>query len=306
MRLALVTSRTLPHPDQDEPLLVSALKALEPAWDIEIPVWDDPAVDWTRYNAAIIRSTWDYVPKREAFVTWAKHVAQQTTLWNPAEVIAWNTNKRYLQEIERWGIPVVPTVWVSAGDTIDFAALMRAHGWDEIVVKPVVSAGGKDTHRVSSQNLAPLLPQLQTLVQARDVMIQPYFKSVETDGEFAFLFMNGQFSHAIRKVPANGEFLVHEHLGGSNCLFTPTAEQLAFAERILNALPWPTLYTRVDAMMDASGQLALGELEVTEPSMYLSFDPTSPARFAKTIYTCLQQQENMHRIIKMSVKNEKY
>jgi glutathione synthase/RimK-type ligase-like ATP-grasp enzyme len=293
MRVALVTSRVLSHPDPDEPLLVSALKTVEPEWEIEVPVWDDPAVSWREYDAVVIRSTWDYASRRDTFVAWAKTVAEQTLLWNPAELIEWNTDKRYLRKLEAKGVSVIPTVWGTAGEHIDFENLMKANGWKEIVIKPVVSASGKDTHRISKNNLAEELLVLKALIRARDVMIQPYFKSVETAGELSFLFMNGHFSHAVQKIPAQGEFLVQEHFGGKNFLFEPNMEQAAFAESVLKQLPWPTLYARVDAMIGDDGRLALGELEVTEPSMYLIDDPESPLRFARAIQNRLRQDVEM-------------
>jgi glutathione synthase/RimK-type ligase-like ATP-grasp enzyme len=288
MRLALATSQVLPHSDPDEPLLLPALHSLEPTWNIELPIWDDPAVDWGRYDAVIIRSTWDYVPKRDAFVAWAQTVSKQVPFWNPSEIIAWNTDKRYLRELESMGLPTVPTQWFSAGETIDFSELLNT--WKEIVVKPVVSAGGKDTYRVSANTISQQLPQLESLTQTRDTMVQPYFKSVETDGEFSFLFMNGQFSHAVQKIPKQGGFLIHEHLGGKSALFKPTSDQIAFAENILKRLFASTLYARIDAMIDNDGRLALGELEITEPCMYLAYDAESPIRFAKAI----QEQLLLH------------
>lgn len=281
MRLVLATSQHLPNLDVDDQLLVPALQDL--GISVDIQVWDNPAVQWSDYDACIIRSTWDYVPKREAYINWVKQVANQTSLWNSPEVIEWNTDKTYLRELEAKGIRVIPTVWTKAGNALHIEHLMQEHGWSSSVVKPVISASGLDTYRVSLDTLASLHPELERLAQERDLMIQPYFQSVETQGEVSLLFFNGEFSHAVQKRPSSGEFRIQVQFGGRYQAFTPDVAQLTLAQQILQAVPWPMLYARVDVMTGDDNQWYLGELEVTEPSMYLKQDVESPTRFAKAI-----------------------
>lgn len=285
MRLVLATSQNLPDLDPDDQLLVPALQKL--GFQVDIQIWDDPTVQWDNYEACIIRSTWDYVPKRNDYIAWVKRVSQQTPIWNSPEVIEWNTDKTYLRELEYKGIRVVPTIWTKAGDLLNPEQLMQEHNWSSIVVKPVVSASGLDTYHVTQDNLVSLQPELERLAKERHLMIQPYFKSVEIQGEISLLFFNGKFSHAVQKLPSSGEFRIQVQFGGRYQPFTPDANQLTFAQQILNAVPWPMLYARVDVMTGDDNQWYLGELEVTEPSMYLKLDAESPARFAKAIQALL-------------------
>lgn len=281
MTIALATCRALPVLDLDDQLLHRALKAARV--DTEVVVWDDPAVDWGRYALVVIRSTWDYVPRREAYLAWAEQVASQTILLNSPALLRWNTDKAYLRELEAAGLPVVPTLWAKTGTPMAQIQLPEDSLWDELVVKPSVSASGNDTHRVSRGDWQAGMEALQLLLAQRDVMIQPFMPTVQTVGEYAFLFFNGQFSHAVLKRPKAGEFRVQEHYGGHNQQVLPTSIQLVFASNVLASLPESTLYARVDAIEDADGQLLVSEVEVTEPSMYLALDEQAATRFAGAV-----------------------
>lgn len=281
MRIALATSAELPGLDIDDQRLLAALRDMGLA--AEPVIWDDTSVDWSDYALCVIRSTWDYVPRCPDFVAWARHAGSRTGFWNPPELIAWNTDKTYLKDLESKGVSVVPTTWLTAGSRCDWRDFMRQSGWEEMVVKPVVSASGKDTHRIHPENLVAHQDELDRLLSKKDLMLQPYFKSVETTGELSFLFLNGEFSHAVSKHPAGSEFRVQEHLGGQFRTFQPSEEQLRYAHSVIQTLPWPTLYGRVDVMLDDAGRMCLGELELTEPSMYLSHGEGSAGRFAEAI-----------------------
>jgi glutathione synthase/RimK-type ligase-like ATP-grasp enzyme len=281
MPIALATSAALPDLDSDNQRLLQALK--NAGVDARPVVWDDPSVDWGAFALCVIRSTWDYVPKRDQYMAWAERVASQTVLCNPAPVIRWNTDKTYLQDLERQGVVIVETFWLSAGAAIDWRALMEAHGWREMVVKPVVSASGKDTVRVSLESLTARESELSALLAHRDLMVQPFMASITTVGELSFLFFDGRFSHAVAKKPASNEFRVQEHLGGRTGSLEPTPMQRDFAESVMRAVAWPTLYARVDVMLDEAGQLRLSELELTEPSMYLEHHPEAAQRFARAV-----------------------
>jgi len=286
MTIVLATCAALPELDLDDQQLAHALKAADVPFEIQ--VWDDPAVDWGKYAMCVIRSTWDYVPKRDQYVAWAETVASQTALWNPAPLIRWNTDKTYLRELADKGVPVLDTEWLARGSNIDFCSLLEEKGWAEAVIKPVVSASGKDTYKVSTETWPTIEAEIQALLQTRDLMVQPFMRSVATEGEWSFLFLNGEFSHAVAKRPRAGEFRVQEHLGGIFEALLPTAKQLECAEAVMRQVSWPSLYARVDMMLDEQGQLRLSELEMTEPSMYLAFDEQAPERFAQAILQRLQ------------------
>lgn len=286
MTVVLATCRKLPELDKDDQLLYQAMK--QAGLPAEIAVWDDPAVDWSRYDLCIIRSTWDYVPRRAEYLFWAERVAEKTPLWNSPELLCWNTDKTYLKDLESQGIPIVSTCWLPAGsDASRFQCPEGAPGgdlvWDELVIKPAVSASGQDTFCIKASGWGEALPQIQPLLSGRELMVQPFMRTVQTIGEYAFLFFNGRFSHAVLKRPKAGEFRVQEHFGGHNQSIQPTPAQLQFAQQVMESLPAATLYARVDAIEDESGQLLVSEVELTEPSMYLSLDADAPGRFVEAI-----------------------
>jgi glutathione synthase/RimK-type ligase-like ATP-grasp enzyme len=268
--------------DPDDELLVGPLG--ERGVHTEAAVWDDPAVDWAGYDLAVVRSTWDYHHRRDDFLAWAASVPR---LANPAAVLAWNTDKRYLRELAASGVPTAPTTWVEPGER------WQPDGAGEVVVKPAVSAGGTDAGRY---NLAD--PAERDLAAAhahrlggagRLVMVQPYLAAVDEHGETALMFTGGRYSHAIRK----GALLTGPDTGVDGLYRPeeiaprePTAGEMAAAERVLSCVPFDTtdlLYARVDLIPGADGAPLLLELELTEPSLFLATAEGAPGRLAEII-----------------------
>jgi len=236
----------------------------------ERPLWNDPAVDWSAYDLAVVRTVWDYTQDRDAFVAWAARAGDATTLENPADVLRWNTHKSYLLELEERGAPVVPTAWLGQGDRADLAALCAARGWDEVVIKPAVAAGSDGLVRVGGGPVAHRRAQdeLDALLESGDVMVQP-FRSRIAEGELSLVAVEGRVTHAVRKRPAEGEYRVQGRFGGRYSPEEPTQEAVALAEWILEALGAPLLYARIDLVTADDGSLELGEVEATEPDLYL-------------------------------------
>lgn len=282
--VALVTCAELPDLDPDDRLLIEPLAAL--GVTVEAAVWDDPAVDWTAHDLAVLRSPWDYARQRDAFVAWAHTVPR---LANPAPVVEWNTDKRYLAELAAAGVPVVPTTVGTPGEGVALAD----HG--EWVIKPTVSAGSRDTGRydLGEPDQVRLARRHvdRLLAAGRAVMVQPYLAAVDVAGETALLYLDGRFSHAIRK----GALLTGPDQGDVR-LYRPetiTAREASAAERevadqVLAAVPWSGLaYARVDLIPGPDGAPVLLELELTEPSLFLGHSDGAPARAARAIAAAL-------------------
>ncbi len=195
LRVALATCAELPEGDPDDAALVAALGA--GGFDVSWRVWDDPGVDWGAFDAVVVRSTWDYQERRDEFLGWASRVP---SLCNPAEIVGWNTDKRYLAELGSSGIPVVETTFVDPGEE---APELPEDG--ELVVKPSVSAGSRDTARFAMREPAERLAALALLrsihASGRTAMLQPYLTGVDAEGETALVYFDGAFSHSIRKGP---------------------------------------------------------------------------------------------------------
>ena len=265
MHLALVTSSAYRQHDADLPLLADAAEAR--GVSAEIVEWDDRAIDWSTYDVTIVRSCWDYITRREEFLAWAASVP---ALQNPAAVLEWNTDKRYLHQLADADVPVIETRWdVAEGDDLG--------DHEEWVVKPTISSGSKDTARWTTRE--DVWRHSAELVAAgRTSMTQPYVASVDDEGETALLYFGGVFSHAIRKGPLlqRGEGVRQDRDGRESITpRTPTAAQLALGDRALAAttrllgLSSPLLYARVDVVTAPDGAPVLIELELTEPSLFL-------------------------------------
>ena len=276
-RIAFVTSRELPHPDVDERLLLPLVPGGA------LVAWEDDAVDWASYDAVVLRSTWNYTDHLDDFLAWAERVHSVTRLVNPLSVIRWNTDKRYLAELERAGFAVVPTVYVARGQAAPEGALAG-----HIVVKPTVGAGSKGATLIRDDADAALRHVAALHAAGKVAMVQPYLDKVDTLGETALVYVGGEFSHAARKAP-----ILSRALEWSTGLYadeeivsaTATAAERSLADAIVAALPGlvegggDVAYARVDLLPTASGPVVL-ELELTEPSLFLSVDDAAPSRAA--------------------------
>ena len=269
--MALATFTGFPTLWDDDRLLLGPLDAL--GIDAEPAVWDDAAVDWASYDLVVVRSTWDYTWRREAFLDWAASVP---ALLNPLEVLVWNTDKRYLADLDGAGVPVVPTTFVAPDEAYEPPS-------EEHVVKPTVSAGSRDTVRFGAgEDSRPHAERL--LASGRTVMVQPYQAAIDQAGETAVVSFSGRHSHAARKGPVLVPEVTDPHdVSITAAVATPT--QLEVAAAALAAVPWdePLLYARVDVVPGADGAPLLMELELTEPSLFLSTAPGSAERLAAAV-----------------------
>src|SRR5688572_3855516 len=232
-RVALVTCADLPDLYPDDRSVIGPLAALgvraEPA------VWDDPSVDWSGYDLVVLRSAWDYPTRRADFLAWTRGVPR---LANPADVVAWNTDKRYLADLDAAGVPVVPTTWIAPGER--WRAPVDGH-W---VVKPAVGAGSVDTGRYDlsdgSQRSLALALVRRLGVAGRVAMVQPYRAAVDTVGETGLIFVGSDYSHAVRKgamlsgpaEPVDGLYKLEEFAARE-----PSAAERAVAGLALAAVP---------------------------------------------------------------------
>jgi hypothetical protein len=293
--VALATCERFPDLDAEDRLLIPALEGLGIS---AVPaVWTDPTIDWSTFDAVVIRETWDYSGDREAFLAWAAHVEASSRLFNPADVIAWDTDKHYLHDIERNGLSVVPTTFVEPG--ADVSEWVPPADSQDYVVKPAISCGSQDTVRYSSAAPSDIArDHVRRLVdEGRAVMVQPYLDSVDTAGETALLFFNGEFSHAIRKGPLLVRGIEGERVEG---LFVPeqidprepSLDELVTARAIVECIPGGlerVLYARVDLIADEYGTPHLLELELCEPSLFLSHSEGAADRLAAAISARLGQ-----------------
>ena len=276
-RIALVTCRALPEPDPDQEPLLEALR--EAGLEAELLPWDEAGADPGAFDLCVLRSCWDYHLHLDEFRRWVVDADQRTLLENPSKVVRWNLHKRYLDELEGWGIPVVPTAWFERGDRVDLAALLKKRRWEDVVVKPAVSAASFRTARFGVDDLEQGQAFLEALVAERDAMVQPYLPSVDTDGERALVHVDGLFTHAVRK----GARFSGEEEEVSESAVPLEDEELDLAERTIARIGCPLLYARVDLMRDDGGAPRVSELELIEPSLFLAQYPEAMARLVEGV-----------------------
>lgn len=250
-------------------------------WRVDAVSWRDPAADWDRYAAVIVRSPWDYQVDPGAFLrVLGKIDASRARLANDLALMTWNLDKRYLRDVAARGVAIVPTLWAEDWRDDDANEAFAAFGVNEIVVKPVVAAGAHDTFRLDRAALAAKQDALARLFANRLHMVQPFVASVLDPGEVSLFYFNGALSHAIVKRPKAGDFRVQEEHGGILAAFTPDAAFTSAGAAAMAALDTVPLYARVDLVM-WNGAPALIEFELIEPSLYFEFDARSPVRFVR-------------------------
>lgn len=287
MLVALATATSLPQPDPDEAAVSQALREL--GADVELCAWDDPSVDWSRASIVVVRSTWNYVPRRLDFVAWAERVASVTRLENPAAVLRDNTDKAYLARFAAQGIPVVPTSFFERGSLpADAVLAIEQRGLRDVVVKPRVSAGSFATERFRGDDPGALAAFLAQQLAERDLMVQPYLGSIEHHGERSLVVIDGEITHAMRKAPR----FMSGPIGVTGPV--PVADdERALAERVLASVGERLLYARVDIVRGERDAPLLMELELTEPYLMFGYHPPALARYAAAIMTRAAGETNV-------------
>ncbi len=239
--------------------------------------WSAPEVPTVRADLAVIRSTWDYTTRLGEFLSVLGRLPMP--LLNPLPVVRWNSHKGYLAELGAAGVPVVPTQLVRVGVAASLPPMAAAR----IIIKPAVSAGAVGVGLFDAGSAAAL-DHLATITAHSDALVQPFIGEV-VDGERSLIHLGGVYSHAVRKTPADGEFRVQEHLGGTNRPYTAAAAELAAAEAALAVVPGgpaALLYARIDLVGSAENPLVM-ELELIEPQLFLPHSPGAAERLADAI-----------------------
>ena len=281
-RVALVTCAAYPNLFEDDRLLARALEHLDIA---PIPaIWDDAAIDWTSFNALVIRTPWDYFERAAEFRAWLDaRIASGVLICNAGDILDWNYDKGYLQELEAAGVPLVPTICIGRGEQADVAALARARGWNEIVVKPTISGGAYRTYRFFVEDAAAYTKQIDETLADRGVLVQPFLAEILSGGELSLLFFDGVFSHAVCKRAKPGDYRVQFQFGGTTESVEVEPALVAQARACVLAAPSLPVYARVDGLVK-DGRFLLMELEVFEPLMFLAKHPEAPGRFARAVH----------------------
>ena len=275
------------HICSDE-LLYSPLQ--QQGWLCELVSWHNKEINWSEYDAVLIRSTWDYQNDPAAFIRTLERIEQSPArLENKIELVRWNMDKCYLRDLELADVTIVPTVWISEFSNQQMMECFESFATDEIIIKPNISANANNTFRLTQEQAKKFTPKLEEIFKCKNHMIQPLMQNIINEGEFSVFFFADEYSHAVLKKPKAQDFRVQEEYGGILTLVTPEKSLLDCARQVLQAVSPKPLYSRIDFVRYDNG-FALMELEIIEPSLYLNMDPASPQRFAKQFAQWMNQQ----------------
>lgn len=281
LNLALLTSDKYPDKDKpDDQLLITALKAYEiTAQPID---WRSTDVKWSDFDAALVYSTWDYYEDYPRFLKVLKDIEDQDVkIYNSSSIIQWNSNKKYLQDLEALGLKPIESVYLSSSELSKLPAILIEKGWDECVIKPQVSTDGHHTYRFNRSNLKDLF---KVLINFDDqFVIQPFAEEIIKEGEWSFVFFNNEYVHCVLKTPKKGDFIVNKRTQ-----IEPPDWMIEEAKKIVKTINLSALKLRVDVIRRGN-ELRIMEIEMIEPNLYLKYYPGSEKQLAKII------SEKLHR-----------
>jgi len=287
-RSPIVVATCAERPDltRDDRLLAEALER-RGATSTAQP-WDAP-VDWGGFSAVVLRSTWDYHLRIDAFRTWLDRLdGLGLSVINPTRLVRWNAHKSYLRDLRDRGVPVLPTLWLREGDPRSLLEILEGAGWKHAVVKPAVSASAHGTWRTSLSRAGRDQATFDAQLAEGDVLVQELASEVTSEGEWSLVFFGEAWSHAVLKRPALGDFRVQEELGGTPQARRPPARLVEQAAQIVSSLPMTPSYARVDGIV-RDGRFLLMELELIEPALYLGTSERAADRFADALLGSLDR-----------------
>ena len=271
MNILIATCKQLPSFEKDDEPLYECL--LQNGASFSIVPWDE-IHEADGFDACLIRTTWDYVERQEEFLDWVSMISTKVVLVNPAELIRWNIDKRYLQYFHERGVPIAPTIWMDT--PLDLKEMMREKTWEKGFIKPVIGACAVDTFRFSMDNIEEAQRFLDETATQQKMMLQPYLHRVETLGEYSAIYFGECFSHAVRKIPVPGDYRVQDDYGASDERIEASDELRELAELVISQIPYPWLYARVDALVMDDDTWVLNELEMIEPSLFFRHAEQAP------------------------------
>ena len=245
--------------------------------------WADPNFDWATTKYAIFRTTWDYFDRFEKFFNWLEKNKEKTTFINSVDIINWNIDKHYLQDLATNGINIAPTLFIEQGDNTTLIDLFIKTKWTEAVIKPAISGAARHTYRITPNNCKNYENIFQELITKESMLFQEFLNNITSNGEISLIMIGGRYTHAVKKIAKKGDFRVQDDHGGIVKEYTPNKEEINFAEKCIRNCPFSPIYARVDIVYDNENLPSLSELELIEPELWFRNYPQSAELLAKEI-----------------------
>jgi len=245
--------------------------------------WADPNFDWATTKYAIFRTTWDYFDRFEKFFNWLEKNKEKTTFINSVDIINWNIDKHYLQDLSKNGINIAPTLFIEQGDNITLTDLFIKTKGAEAVIKPTISGAARHTYRITPNNCKNYENIFQELIAKEGMLFQEFLNNITSNGEISLIMIGGKYTHSVKKIAKKGDFRVQDDHGGIVEEYTPNKEEINFAEKCIKNCPYFPIYARVDIVYDNNNLPSLSELELIEPELWFRNCPKSAEQLAKEI-----------------------
>ncbi len=245
--------------------------------------WADNTIDWSEVGCAVFRSPWDYLEKFDEFEAWLELAKSKTRFINSYELIPWNLTKHYLHDLDKQGIPIVPTVFLKQGEDFHLNNLFSHFSCEELVVKPVISAGGYETYRIRQSDISWFNPKLRELLGKQEFMVQPFQASILSLGEYSFIVIDGVYTHGTQKQAKEGEFRIQDGYGGYALPYFADDKEKEFSERVAKACLSYAHFARIDVVYDDAETMRVMEVEVFDPELFFRFDRAAAEKLADVI-----------------------
>ena len=289
--ITLLTCRAYYKPDNVTPYIQNILleqELLKSAFEaqglkVDITYWDNPTYEWQETKSVLFRTIWDYFERFNEFCEWLEQVKTKTRLINSYELIKWNIDKHYLKDISSWGIETVPTYFADKGCNMKLHEIAKRNQWKDLVIKPAISASAFKTYKILANEIQVNEKLFNSLVQERNMLVQPYFETITQLGEASLMVFDGKFTHAILKKAQPGDFRVQDDFGGTVHNYIPTKAEINFAEKVFETCKTKPVYGRVDIVWDNDKNFYLSELEIIEPELWIRNYPKCAERIAEAV-----------------------
>jgi glutathione synthase/RimK-type ligase-like ATP-grasp enzyme len=278
-KIGIITYHGEPNLSEDDSLLIQPL--LGKGFQAQPVLWDSKT-DWRQFDAIVIRSCWDYHLRAEEFLNWLDLLDELgIAVWNPTNILRWNHRKSYLNELALHGIDVIETIWIEKNSHLDIGGILEENNWEKAVIKPPIGASAHSVFLVDRTNASELHKQINEALQKSDLMIQPFIKEIQTEGELSIMFIGGEYSHSVVKSPKENDFRSN-YFGNSVKLAEPSEEIILQAKKVYDTIKSPLLFARIDGI-NVNGKLKLMEFELIEPYLFFGLFPQAAEKFANAL-----------------------
>ena len=280
MKIAILTCQNIPNLNESDQLLIPSLKKHN--IDAKAVIWNDPYINWYDFDVLIFRNTWDYYEKQIEFDLWLEKIEKLgiKTL-NSISIINQNKHKFYLQDFEKQGIKILPTIFINKTENLNLSSIIPNH-WKKAVIKPAYSGGSYQTELFNIEDIDKINNHYISIASEKELLLQEFMPEIKTLGETSFIFFNKKFSHAVNKQAVNGDFRIQEQFGGIYKLIEVDSEIIKKAQKIVNTFSENLLYCRVDGII-INNELHLMEVECLEPDLYFNLAEGSIDKFIESI-----------------------